>query len=132
MDEAAIYTIHGFCQRMLKQFAFDSGVVFSAELVLDSDSYLQQACEDIWRQQAYSLNEQQSRYLISRYAAPDDVLAKVKARINRPDMTVIPPLSADGLSKAWQSAEAAFTTAKAAWSQISAADVVVNCGFRAG
>jgi len=123
MDEAAIYTIH-FCQRMLKQFAFDSGVVFSAELVLDSDSYLQQACEDIWRQQAYSLNEQQSRYLISRYAAPDDVLAKVKARINRPDMTVIPPLSADGLSKAWQSAEAAFTTAKAAWSQISAADVV--------
>jgi len=124
MDEAAIYTIHGFCQRMLKQFAFDSGVVFSAELVLDSDSYLQQACEDIWRQQAYSLNEQQSRYLISRYAGPDDVLAKVKARINRPDMTVIPPLSADGLSRAWQSAEAAFTTAKAAWSQISAADVV--------
>ncbi|MBU2039480.1 MAG: exodeoxyribonuclease V subunit beta, partial [Gammaproteobacteria bacterium] len=124
MDEAAIYTIHGFCQRMLKQFAFDSGVVFSAELVLDSDSYLQQACEDIWRQQAYALNEQQSRYLISRYAGPDDVLAKVKARINRPDMTVIPPLSADGLSRAWQSAEAAFTTAKAAWSQISAADVV--------
>ena len=124
MDEAAIYTIHGFCQRMLKQFAFDSGVVFSAELVLDSDSYLQQACEDIWRQQAYSLNEQQSRYLISRYAGPDDVLAKVKARINRPDMTVIPPLSADGLNRAWQSAEAAFTTAKAAWSQISAADVV--------
>ena len=31
MDEAAIYTIHGFCQRMLKQFAFDSAVLFDAE-----------------------------------------------------------------------------------------------------
>ena len=30
MDNASIYTIHGFCQRMLKQFAFDSGVMFSA------------------------------------------------------------------------------------------------------
>ena len=25
MDEAAIFTIHGFCQRMLKQHAFESG-----------------------------------------------------------------------------------------------------------
>ncbi|MCA6062974.1 exodeoxyribonuclease V subunit beta [Thalassolituus marinus] len=124
MDEAAIYTIHGFCQRMLKQFAFDSGVVFSAELVLDSDSYLQQACEDIWRQQAYTLDEPQGRYLISRYAGPDDVLAKVRSRISRPDMTVVPAVSAQGLSKAWHNAEAAFMTAKAAWSQISAADVV--------
>ncbi|MCD8522803.1 MAG: exodeoxyribonuclease V subunit beta [Saccharospirillaceae bacterium] len=124
MDEAAIYTIHGFCQRMLKQFAFDSGVVFNAELVLDSDRYLQQACEDIWRQQAYALDEQPSRYLISRYSGPDDVLAKVKARINRPDMTVIPAMSADGLASVWATAEAAFMAAKSAWSQISIADAV--------
>ena len=62
MDEASIYTIHGFCQRMLKQFAFDSGVMFSAEMVLDSERYLLQACEDIWRQHAYRLNEPQSRF----------------------------------------------------------------------
>ncbi|MGL4268175.1 MAG: UvrD-helicase domain-containing protein, partial [Plesiomonas sp.] len=28
MDEAAIYTIHGFCQRMLTQNAFESGSLF--------------------------------------------------------------------------------------------------------
>jgi len=124
MDEAAIYTIHGFCQRMLKQFAFDSGVVFSAELVLDSDSYLQQACEDIWRQQAYALDEQQGRYLISRYSGPDDVLAKVKARINRPDMTVIPALSVAGLASVWATAEAAFERAQRAWNSTSDADIL--------
>src|SRR5471030_361983 len=28
MDEAAIYTIHGFCQRMLTHNAFESGILF--------------------------------------------------------------------------------------------------------
>ncbi|MCI5167570.1 MAG: exodeoxyribonuclease V subunit beta, partial [Candidatus Electrothrix sp. GM3_4] len=29
MDEAAIYTIHGFCQRMLQEHAFESGSPFA-------------------------------------------------------------------------------------------------------
>ncbi len=35
MDEAAIFTIHGFCQRMLKQHAFESGAQFNNELITD-------------------------------------------------------------------------------------------------
>ncbi|MFN8640831.1 MAG: UvrD-helicase domain-containing protein [Candidatus Binatia bacterium] len=34
-DEAAIFTIHGFCQRMLRELAFESGATFDAELVGD-------------------------------------------------------------------------------------------------
>ncbi len=32
-DEAAIFTIHGFCQRTLQENAFESGMPFDAELV---------------------------------------------------------------------------------------------------
>lgn len=35
MDEAAIYTIHGFCQRTLSQNAFESGVPFEQTLIED-------------------------------------------------------------------------------------------------
>ena len=35
MDEAAIYTIHGFCQRMLSNNAFESGILFQQTLVQD-------------------------------------------------------------------------------------------------
>ena len=35
-DEAAIFTIHGFCQRILLENAFESGVAFDAELVIGS------------------------------------------------------------------------------------------------
>jgi len=34
-DDAAIFTIHGFCQRVLQEFAFESGVRFDAELLGD-------------------------------------------------------------------------------------------------
>ncbi|MED5389082.1 MAG: exodeoxyribonuclease V subunit beta [Pseudomonadota bacterium] len=49
MDEAAIYTIHGFCNRMLKQHAFDSGSLFSLELQEDASEERQQAVRDYWR-----------------------------------------------------------------------------------
>ncbi|MZR63881.1 exodeoxyribonuclease V subunit beta [Alcanivorax sp. DP30] len=49
MDEAAIYTIHGFCNRMLKQHAFDSGSLFSLELQEDASDEQQQAARDYWR-----------------------------------------------------------------------------------
>jgi ATP-dependent exoDNAse (exonuclease V) beta subunit len=35
MDEAAIFTIHGFCQRMLNLNAFESGMLFEQELIED-------------------------------------------------------------------------------------------------
>ncbi|MDX1805076.1 MAG: exodeoxyribonuclease V subunit beta [Alcanivorax sp.] len=49
MDEAAIYTIHGFCNRMLKQHAFDSGSLFSLELQEDASDEQLQAVRDYWR-----------------------------------------------------------------------------------
>ncbi|WP_296984199.1 UvrD-helicase domain-containing protein, partial [Thalassolituus sp. UBA1505] len=108
MDEAAIYTIHGFCQRMLKQFAFDSGVVFDAELVLDSEQYLQQACEDVWRTEAYGLNTEQGRFLLSRYNGPDALFAKVRSRISRPDMRIVPEINDHNLDAVWQRTKEQF------------------------
>lgn len=55
MDEAAIFTIHGFCQRMLKQHAFESGAQFNNELVTDEEHLKAQVVADYWRQNFYSL-----------------------------------------------------------------------------
>ena len=45
-DAAAIYTIHGFCQRVLTDAAFDSGQTFAAELASDNLADLQQLADD--------------------------------------------------------------------------------------
>ena len=48
-DEAAIHTIHGFCKRMLEDRAFESGLVFTAELIHDQEPLLRELAEDYWR-----------------------------------------------------------------------------------
>lgn len=112
MDESSIFTIHGFCGKMLKRFAFDSGVMFSAELTLDSDSYLQQACEDIWRQVAYSLDLQQSKQLLSVHKSPDSLFQTVRSRINRSDITILPAATQQSFSSLWQALAEGFKQAQ--------------------
>ena len=48
-DEAAIFTIHGFCQRTLKENAFESGLAFDAELVEQSRSIEQTLAHDLFQ-----------------------------------------------------------------------------------
>ena len=48
-DLAAIYTIHGFCQRMLGRFAFETGQPFDAEPSEASDAEIVERCRDWWR-----------------------------------------------------------------------------------
>jgi|GEM_PF-2108552 len=47
-DDAAISTIHGFCQELLEDYAFSSGQPFDAELV-DSDELYDRAFYDVLR-----------------------------------------------------------------------------------
>lgn len=55
MDEAAIFTIDAWCQRMLREHAFDSGSLFDEELVSDEHGLFEDAAHDYWRQHVYPL-----------------------------------------------------------------------------
>ena len=55
MDDAAVYTIDAWCQRMLREHAFDSGNLFEESLVGDEAALRQQAVQDYWRQQLYPM-----------------------------------------------------------------------------
>lgn len=49
MDEAAIYTLHGFCQRVLKQMAFSTGNALQFTLQNDQQKALQRSVDDWFR-----------------------------------------------------------------------------------
>ncbi|MFT5474347.1 MAG: exodeoxyribonuclease V beta subunit, partial [Kiritimatiellia bacterium] len=49
MDEAAIHTIHGFCNRVLRENAFETHVPFDAELITDSTAFQDAIVNDFWR-----------------------------------------------------------------------------------
>lgn len=49
LDEAAIFTIHGFCQRVLSEHAFSTDVVLDTTLETDMTSIVEQATQDYYR-----------------------------------------------------------------------------------
>lgn len=55
MDDAAVYTIDAWCQRMLREHAFDSGNLFEENLVGDEAALRLEALQDYWRQQLYPM-----------------------------------------------------------------------------
>ncbi|MFM2068183.1 MAG: hypothetical protein RLZZ584_3092 [Pseudomonadota bacterium] len=57
MDDAAVHTIDAWCQRMLREHAFDSGSLFDEELQANEAALFTLACRDYWRQQVYPLGE---------------------------------------------------------------------------
>ena len=83
MDDCAVFTIDAWCQRMLREHAFDSGCMFDEEMISSEDALRRDALRDYWRQQVYALDrdqtgmlrgifndfssfEQQLRYLVAR------------------------------------------------------------------
>ncbi len=56
MDDAAVFTIDAWCQRMLREHAFDSGCLFDEELTANEQALLEEAARDYWRQQLYLLS----------------------------------------------------------------------------
>ena len=48
-DEANIFTIHSFCERVLTENAFESSKTFVREINYDEKSYIDTAVEDFWR-----------------------------------------------------------------------------------
>ena len=79
MDEASVFTIHGFCQRMLRQHAFESGTLFSSELITDEDELLQQAAADFWRQYLYPLSRPLTELVVDLWKSPADLLKSIRS-----------------------------------------------------
>jgi exodeoxyribonuclease V beta subunit len=55
MDDAAVFTIDAWCQRMLREHAFDSGNLFEEQLIGDEAALRLEAAQDYWRQQLYPM-----------------------------------------------------------------------------
>jgi exodeoxyribonuclease V beta subunit len=68
IDEAAIFTIHGFCKRVLNQYAFASGISFNAQMETNTQDITLEACQDWYRVLALGTeNNGQAFKLVSEF-----------------------------------------------------------------
>ncbi|WP_440875812.1 exodeoxyribonuclease V subunit beta [Thalassotalea sp. PLHSN55] len=82
LDEAAIFTIHGFCKRVLSQHAFASGVSFHAKMETDCQDIILQACQD-WYRSLAKAEPEQYLLLAQFWQSPESFLTDFNKAIGR-------------------------------------------------
>ena len=65
-DTASVFTIHGFCRRILEENSFESGALFNTLLVTETDPFIIEIAEDFWRKNTYNLTALYAAYLKTR------------------------------------------------------------------
>jgi exodeoxyribonuclease V beta subunit len=90
MDEAAIFTIHGFCARILGEQSFDTGMLFNQNLDGDRDQLLEMAAEDCFRQDLMPLSSGQREIALKRWPNPAALVKFVKNFLFRHNLQYLP------------------------------------------
>jgi len=90
-DRASIFTIHGFCQRILHENAFETGSLYDTELITDQNSLLLEIAEDFWRKKLYRESPEFINYVLNskKIKGPEDFL-KLLGRAKTRDIKIIP------------------------------------------
>ena len=99
MDEAAIYTIHGFCQRMLQDQAFEAGTPFAVEFIESEQLLRREIVEDFWRQRFYPASAEEAEWATASWQDPDGLRQVLQGFLARPEVVYVPASNRQGDSR---------------------------------
>ncbi|GAA3919733.1 exodeoxyribonuclease V subunit beta [Litoribacillus peritrichatus] len=97
MDEAAIFTINGFCMRMLQQHAFESGNFFSVTMCEDDREIKLVAVKDYWRSFFYELSPALINVVLSCWKNPEALSLEIGKFLSEKPIRFIEEHSVDDL-----------------------------------
>ena len=99
MDEAAVFTIHGFCQRMLTQNAFESGSRFENEFITDESRLKAQVVADYWRRNFYPLPLNLAGEVRRLWGNPSKLLRKISPYLTGAPLRISVPVMQGSLAE---------------------------------
>lgn len=114
-DEAAIFTIHGFCQRVLNQYAFESNHMFEPELLKVPGPLYLELSRDYWRRHFYRGDPFLAALIHCLDLSPESLVEDFLEITRLGNPRVIPPVSnsrygqaLSALRKIWEEFSDAF------------------------
>jgi len=114
-DEACIYTIHGFCRKVLHENAFESGSLFDTELITDQESLKKEIVDDFWRTHFYKESPLFVNYALHNKSNPDSLLSLFGKTGTRPALKITPELEIPDTSSEEQAFKKAFDEIYGVW-----------------
>lgn len=91
-DETAIHTIHGFCDRILRENSFESGMMFDAEIISSQQHIEEEFAADYWRSRFYENHPLIIKYALYRKFNKGKLLKIIREAADKPDLLIIPDL----------------------------------------
>lgn len=83
-DEAAVFTIHGFCKRVLTENAFEARLPFESELIASEEHLLIELADKFWYQHFLTPDNLHLTLLQTHALTPDSLLEDVRTFIGKP------------------------------------------------
>ncbi|HEV2840011.1 MAG TPA: exodeoxyribonuclease V subunit beta [Chthoniobacterales bacterium] len=114
-DEAQIFTIHGFCQRMLNDYAFESGTRFDTALMPDPKPLFEEIARDFWRLRFYEAKPLLSKLALAWKRSPDEWVELLERTRSHPDLVILPPAETESGQTLLQAAEKTFAALTKEW-----------------
>jgi exodeoxyribonuclease V beta subunit len=124
-DEAPIYTIHGFCQRTLRDRAFESGLLFDTELVTDPTEFLQELADDFWRRHFYEAGPSLVHFALKNGFGPERLMGLLQTCINYPQIEFISQAKGRALTSLSAELESRYQQVREVW--LTEADQIKAC-----
>ena len=82
-DNAPVFTIHGFCRRMLQDHTLESGLRDGLELMGTSEELLQEICQDFYRKYIYGSSGQRLALWKELELTPENFLGQTKGLLGK-------------------------------------------------
>ncbi|WP_321895040.1 exodeoxyribonuclease V subunit beta [Paraburkholderia heleia] len=115
MDEAAVSTIHGWCNRMLSEHAFDSDSLFSQTLETDQTELRAEVVRDYWRTFMAPLDAASAAEVRAWFASPDELHDTLRGLLAHADRLPAACEPGAALAEARKRARDELETLKAPW-----------------
>ncbi|HMA65545.1 MAG: exodeoxyribonuclease V subunit beta [Fibrobacterota bacterium] len=90
LDTCPVYTIHGFCKKLLADFAFESSSTFDPDFIKSQSDYIRQAAQDFWRINFYGAAASFVEYAENKKISPES-FEKIFANYNNHNSVRIIP-----------------------------------------
>jgi exodeoxyribonuclease V beta subunit len=119
MDEAAVSTIHSWCQRMLREHAFDSGSLFTQSLETDHSDLLGEVLRDYWRKFCYPMSGDALNWVRDNWGGPAALLPRVRALFGS-ERAIVTQTPTQLIEQSIQERRATLKTLKSPWANWAA------------
>ncbi len=119
-DQAPIYTIHGFCRRVLADTAFESARPFAMDLVPDQSELLREIFDDFWRRELHDASPLFARYIEGQRIrterfGPESLRGALERYIGRPYLGLRSPDDPGEIAALEEAYTSVHTRARGIW-----------------